>query len=152
MAQSLIVAMFDTSALADAAECDLQNDGISFSMIQRYQPGDAGRPTIRSEKNLEALLFPVEFLSWLIEGNTSDCEASDIDDKLSIILTVDTIDNLQCAEVLHILEGHSPREIEIQERLETIDLSVFLPQTSAPVVAKVKRHRKRKNVKTKDKA
>lgn len=112
--KQLIVSVFDTKALAEAAENDLINDGISRHVIHRYAPGDAAAPVIR-ERPAKTTASAMDFLFGLVaEDVAGSHDNAPFKCQQTVTLAVCAVDGLEAAEVTQILEGWSPTLIEIQ--------------------------------------
>lgn len=120
-----IVAIFDSATQADIAEGDLQANGISRNVMQRFAPSiDENVMTPTTAEMPETGKFGAEqaggFFEWLF--GIAECDATDYDRERNIyeqyigsghtILTIDITDAVQGAAVMKILEDHSPTEIK----------------------------------------
>jgi len=116
-----IVAVFDSVALCDAAERHLRESGVSSWAIRRYRPGDANAPSTQTVRTTTPVSTQQHesggFLAWLFGEDTATTTdyRTEYEEHISsgrTIMAIDVSDDVEAAQVMRLLEQHTPRELE----------------------------------------
>lgn len=129
MCSEQIVAVFDSTAVGEAAILALHARAIPASAIRCYQSSDTSAPQIAASRAAHIKSIMETFWTWLVgDGHPRNQDdhieyESDITDGRCIV-AVHAVDQDQSATITRVLQGHQPTELKAQpETSETVDNS-----------------------------